>query len=74
LAQSLGTKENPVCGSDWADVQMNIVGNQSDGLTIFPILLDLKGDLGLCQKFLRFALQSMNINDKAFAVVEFPVI
>ncbi len=53
---------------------MIIVGNQSDGLTIFPILLDSKSDLALCREFSRFALQSMELNDTAFAVVEISVI
>ncbi len=74
MAQSLGTKENPVCGSDLADVRMNIVGNQSDGLTIFPILLDSKSDLELRWEFLQFAHLVMIVNDAAFAVIEFPVI
>ncbi len=67
-------KKNPVCSSDWADVWVIINGNQSDGLTIIPILLDLKTDLDLCREFSRFALQSMDLNDVAFAVVEIPVI
>jgi hypothetical protein len=71
LAQSLGTKENPVCGSDWTDVRMNIISNQSDGLTNFPILLDSKSDLELRREFSWFALRSMDVNDTAFVVVEF---
>ncbi len=53
---------------------MIIVGNQSDGLTIFPILLDSKSDLELRWELLWFARQSMYHNDAAFAVVEIPVI
>jgi hypothetical protein len=63
-----------VCGSDWADVLMNIIGNQSNSLTIFPILLDSKSLLDLCWEFWWFALWSMVVNHSAFAVVEYLVI
>ncbi len=74
LAQPLGTKKNPVCSSDWADIWVIIIDNQSDGLTIFPILLDLKSDLELCWEFLQFTCWSMDFNDTAFVVVEISVI
>jgi hypothetical protein len=43
-------------------------------LSILPIFLDPKSDLELTWEFLRFALEIMNFDGTAFAVVESPVI
>ncbi len=62
-----------ICSSDWTNVDMIIIGYQSDGLAILPVLLDSEGDFEFSWEFLWLAMKTMNVDDSTFAVMKFSV-
>jgi hypothetical protein len=52
---------------------MSIVGNERDGLTILPVLLDAKGDFQLLRENFQITFQCVNANERIPAIVKFPI-